>query len=86
LPKNVAGGAIGLINSLGALGSFAGSYLVGYLNTQTGNFNASYTLMAVALMSCYHHHDHRYSCSRSALPNPRKSATLIIDAHHILCF
>jgi sugar phosphate permease len=50
LPKNVAGGAIGLINSLGALGSFAGSYLVGYLNTQTGNFNASYTLMAVALV------------------------------------
>jgi sugar phosphate permease len=50
LPKNVAGGAIGLINSLGALGSFAGSYLVGYLNTETGNFNASYILMAVALV------------------------------------
>ncbi|CAG5067300.1 Putative tartrate transporter [Dyadobacter sp. CECT 9623] len=50
LPKNVAGGAIGLINSLGALGSFAGSYLVGYLNTETGNFNASYTLMSVALV------------------------------------
>ncbi|NIJ53815.1 MFS transporter [Dyadobacter arcticus] len=50
LPKNVAGGAIGLINSLGALGSFAGSYLVGYLNTKTGNFNASYTLMSVALV------------------------------------
>jgi sugar phosphate permease len=50
LPKNVAGGAIGLINSLGALGSFAGSYLVGYLNTETGNFNASYILMSVALV------------------------------------
>jgi sugar phosphate permease len=50
LPKNVAGGAIGLINSLGALGSFIGSYLVGYLNTETGNFNASYTLMSVALV------------------------------------
>ncbi|MGN7884911.1 MFS transporter [Dyadobacter sp. 22481] len=50
LPKNVIGGAIGLINSLGALGSFAGSYLVGYLNSETGNFNASYTLMAVALV------------------------------------
>ena len=50
LPKNVAGGAIGLINSLGALGSFAGAYLVGYLNTETGNFNASYTLMSGALV------------------------------------
>lgn len=50
LPKNVIGGAIGLINSLGALGSFAGSYLVGYLNSETGNFNASYTLMSGALI------------------------------------
>lgn len=50
LPKNVIGGAIGLINSLGALGSFAGSYLVGYLNSETGNFNASYTLMSGALL------------------------------------
>lgn len=50
LPKNVIGGAIGLINSLGALGSFAGSYLVGYLNTETGNFNASYMLMSGALV------------------------------------
>ena len=32
LPGNVTAGAIALINSFGALGSFAGSYLVGYLN------------------------------------------------------
>lgn len=50
LPKNVAGGAIGAINSLGALGSFVGSYLVGYLNGSTGGFEASYILMAVALL------------------------------------
>ncbi|WP_221392937.1 MFS transporter [Dyadobacter sp. NIV53] len=50
LPKNVAGGAIGLINSLGALGSFAGSYLVGYLNGQTGSFDSSYILMSMALL------------------------------------
>jgi sugar phosphate permease len=30
LPRNVAAGAIALINSFGALGSFAGSYVVGY--------------------------------------------------------
>ncbi len=36
LPKNVAGGAMALINSMGALGSFVGSYVVGYLNGATG--------------------------------------------------
>lgn len=49
LPRNVAGGAIGLINSMGALGSFVGAYLVGYLNGVTGDFNASYILMAAAV-------------------------------------
>jgi sugar phosphate permease len=50
LPANVAGGAIALINSLGALGSFAGSYLVGYLNGTTGGFGASYIFMAGSLL------------------------------------
>lgn len=49
LPRNVAGGAIALINSFGALGSFAGSYLVGYLNGATGSFSASYIFMSAAL-------------------------------------
>jgi sugar phosphate permease len=49
LPANVAGGAIALINSFGALGSFAGSYLVGYLNGSTGGFGASYIFMAVSV-------------------------------------
>ena len=50
LPANVAGGAMALINSMGALGSFAGSYLVGYLNSATGNPGASYLLMSGALV------------------------------------
>ncbi len=50
LPKNVAGGAIALINSFGALGSFAGSYFVGYLNGATGGFSASYIFMSVSLL------------------------------------
>lgn len=50
LPKNVAGGAIGLVNSMGALGSFIGAYMVGYLSSLTGNFNASYILMSVAVL------------------------------------
>ena len=49
LPRNVAGGAMALINSMGALGSFAGSYIVGYLNGATGGFGASYMFMAASL-------------------------------------
>ena len=49
LPSNVAGGAIALINSFGALGSFAGAYLVGYLNGSTGGFSASYIFMSGSL-------------------------------------
>jgi hypothetical protein len=35
-----------LINSFGALGSFAGAYVVGHLNASTGGFGASYIFMA----------------------------------------
>lgn len=50
LPKNVAGGAMALINSLGALGSFFGSWLVGCLNSSTGGPAASFIFMAVSLL------------------------------------
>ncbi|QCR34592.1 MFS transporter [Nissabacter sp. SGAir0207] len=50
LPRNVAGGAMALINSMGALGSFFGSWFVGYLNGATGTPAASYMFMAVALL------------------------------------
>jgi len=49
LPRNVSGGAIALINSMGALGSFIGAYIVGYLNGTTGGFGASYIFMAGSL-------------------------------------
>jgi sugar phosphate permease len=49
LPRNVSAGAIALINSLGALGSFLGAYVVGYLNGTTGGFGASYIFMAGSL-------------------------------------
>ena len=49
LPSNVSGGAIALINSFGALGSFLGAYLVGYLNGATGSFDASYIFMSGSL-------------------------------------
>ena len=49
LPQNVTAGAIALINSFGALGSFAGAYLVGYLNGTTGSFDDSYIFMSGSL-------------------------------------
>ncbi|RIV19559.1 MFS transporter [Alicyclobacillaceae bacterium I2511] len=50
LPVNVAGAAMALINGMGALGSFVGSYFVGYLNGATGSPNASYVFMAGSLL------------------------------------
>nr|WP_294548323.1 MFS transporter [uncultured Rhodopila sp.] len=50
LPRNVAGGAIALINCCGALGSFVGSYVVGWLNGVTGASSASFGFMAIALL------------------------------------
>ncbi|MGG4663323.1 MFS transporter [Providencia vermicola] len=51
LPRNVAGGAMALINSMGALGSFFGSWFVGYLNGATGSPSASYMFMGLALLA-----------------------------------
>jgi len=49
LPKNVAGGAVALINSMGALGGFLGSYLVGWFNGLTHNPSSSFLLMGGSL-------------------------------------
>jgi sugar phosphate permease len=49
LPANVAGEVTALVNSLGALGSFLGTYFVGYLQGYTGNSKAGYLLMSVAV-------------------------------------
>ncbi len=50
LPKKVAGSANALINSMGALGSFVGAYIVGFLNGATGGTKASFMFMAIALL------------------------------------
>ena len=50
LPSNVTAGAMALINSFGALGSFIGAYVVGRLNDATGAFGASYIFMAGSLL------------------------------------
>jgi sugar phosphate permease len=50
LPGTVAGGAMALINSVGALGSFLGSYAVGYLTGLTGDPTSSYLFMGASLL------------------------------------
>lgn len=49
LPSSVAAPAVALVNSCGALGGFAGSYLVGWLDSGTGSSSASFLLMALSL-------------------------------------
>jgi MFS-type transporter involved in bile tolerance (Atg22 family) len=50
LPKNVAGEVTALVNSCGALGGFAGTWLIGLLQALTGNARAGYFAMSVSLM------------------------------------
>ncbi|MES2391006.1 MAG: MFS transporter [Acidobacteriota bacterium] len=50
LPKNVAGEVMALVNSCGALGGFFGTWLVGLLQARTGNSQAGFLLMSMALM------------------------------------
>ncbi len=50
LPRNVSGEATALINSMGALGSFVGVYVVGYLNGVTGGNGAGFIFMAASLL------------------------------------
>jgi sugar phosphate permease len=68
LPKNVTAEVLALVNSCGALGAFAGSYLVGLLENLTGSSRPGFLLMAVALI-----------CSALLillLPKPSPSETL----------
>jgi sugar phosphate permease len=49
-PRNVAGEVMALINSIGALGAFVGSWLVGALQAVTGNSRAGFLFMSVSLI------------------------------------
>jgi MFS-type transporter involved in bile tolerance (Atg22 family) len=46
----VAGEVMALVNSCGALGGFAGTWLVGLLQALTGNSRAGYLVMSISLM------------------------------------
>ncbi len=48
LPRNVSGQAMAFVNSMGALGAFAGAWFVGLLQSATHSSEASFLAMAVA--------------------------------------
>jgi len=50
LPRNVAGEVMALINSCGALGAFAGTWLVGFLQALTANARAGYLVLSLSLI------------------------------------
>jgi sugar phosphate permease len=50
IPRNVLDEVLGLINSSGALGGFAGAWLVGLLQARTGDSRAGFLLMSGALI------------------------------------
>lgn len=51
VPRNVTAEVMAMINSCGALGGFFGSYLVGLLQSITGNEQAGYLLMSSSLIA-----------------------------------
>lgn len=50
VPRNVVGEVMALINSLGALGGFVGTFLVGWFHAVTGSPKAGFLAMAMALV------------------------------------
>ena len=50
LPRSVTAEVMALINSVGALGGFFGSYFVGWLQGVTGNARSGYLLMSVSML------------------------------------
>jgi len=50
LPRSVAGQVLALVNCCGALGAFAGSWLVGLLQAVTHNSRAGFLLMSISLI------------------------------------
>ncbi|HZP06691.1 MAG TPA: MFS transporter [Terracidiphilus sp.] len=51
LPSTVAGEVMALINTCGALGGFAGTWIVGALQALTGSARAGFLSMSIALMA-----------------------------------
>lgn len=66
IPRQAAGEAMALVNSLGALGGFVGTFIVGWLNSVTGGPGASFLFLAMSLAGAG-------TCMLFARINPRPS-------------
>jgi len=51
LDPSAAAAAVGMINAVGSVAGFAGPYLFGYLNTETGSFSFGLALMMLSAVS-----------------------------------
>ena len=51
LSQSAAAAAVGMINAVGSVAGFAGPYLFGYLNTQTGSFALGLGVAAAAALA-----------------------------------
>jgi ACS family tartrate transporter-like MFS transporter len=51
LRNSGAAAAVGFINAVGSAAGFAGPYLFGYLNTQTGSFSTGLSLMMISALT-----------------------------------
>ena len=51
LSQSAAAAAVGMINAVGSVAGFAGPYLFGYLNTQTGSFSFGLGITAAAALA-----------------------------------
>jgi len=71
LPSNVAGEAMALINSFGALGGFAGAYIIGLLQSSRGGSSASFLAMSISLLTA--------GCIILALGNSANRSTVSTD-------
>ncbi len=68
LPSTVAGEVMALVNTFGALGGFAGTWLVGALQALTGNARAGFLAMSLALIAA--------GATTLCLPSARRSPRL----------
>jgi MFS-type transporter involved in bile tolerance (Atg22 family) len=74
LPRNVVGETMALINCIGALGGFFGTWLVGVLQTYTGSSAAGFLLMSLSLILAG-------GVLLRVKPSPETHLTLEAEAH-----
>ena len=80
LPANVAGEVIALVNSCGALGGFAGTWLVGAMQALTGSARAG--LLFDGCCADAVRRDHANLCGRRELGSNRIARELAVDEPH----